>query len=127
MKKHLFSAKKSNRRKGAAIELAVTLLVVTFSLSTLILTTSFLAHVRQVKAEEKVERQIVFEQIGAEFIKGVKTNTGTAWTNDYPDYDITVNQLALSVKEKGEEEILFVAELNDNGDGTYNIIKWKIN
>lgn len=113
-----------NRRKGAAIELAVTLLVVTFSLSTLILTTSFLVHRRQTVAEEEMNNRIVFEQIGEDFIKGVKTGAGTGWTNNYPDYDITVDQLKLSVKEAGEDEILFDAELEDNGDGTYSIIKW---
>lgn len=118
------SFQKVNRRKGAAIELALTLLVVTFSLSTLILTTSFLVHRRQTVAEEEMNNRIVFEQIGEDFIKGVKTGVGTDWTNNYPDYDITVDQLKLSVKEAGEDEILFDAELEDNGDGTYSIIKW---
>ncbi len=118
------SFQKVNRRKGAAIELAVTLLVVTFSLSTLILTTTFLVHRRQMVAEEEIKNQIVFEQIGEDFIKAVKTGSGTAWTNNYPDYDINVSNLKLSVKEAGEDEILFDAELKDNGDGTYSIIKW---
>ncbi len=127
MKNKRFSFKSINRRKGASIELALTLLVVTFSLSALILTTSYLSHVRQGRAEEELEKHIVFEQIGEAFIDGVKTKSGTSWTNDYPDYDITVNQLTLSVKEKNEENILFEAELKDNGDGTYKITKWKIN
>ncbi len=127
MKNNIFSLKNKNRRKGASVELALTLLVVTFSLSALILTTSYLAHIRQGRAEERMENQILFEQMGEAFIDSVKTKTGTSWTNDYPDYDITVNQLKLSVKEKGENEVLFEAELKDNGNGTYNITKWKIN
>lgn len=127
MKNKCFSFKNINRRKGASVELALTLFVVTFSLSALILTTSYLSHLRHGKAEKEIENQIIFEQIGEAFIDGVKTKTGTLWTNDYPDYDITVNQLTLSVKEKNEEEILFEAELTDNGDGTYKIIKWKTN
>ncbi len=127
MKNNVFSLKNKNRCKGAAIELAISLLIITFSLSFLILTTSYLAHIRQVKAEKKLENQVFFEQMGEDFINGVKTGTGTSWTNNYPEHDITVNQLKLSVREKGEEEILFEAELEDNGDGTYNIIKWKKN
>lgn len=127
MKNNLFSFKKANRRKGASMELAVTLLVVTFSLSALILTTSYLAHLRQGKAEESLEKQIVFEQIGESFIESIKTDSGSSWTSKYPDFEITVDQLTLSVKEKNEEKILFEAELQDNDDGTYKIIKWNIN
>ena len=119
-----FSFRRLNHRKGASIELALTLLVVTFSLSTLILTTSFLVHKRQSLAENEMEQMIAFEQIGADFIEGVKSGRGTSWTDNYPDYDITVNNLRLSVTEFGEDEILFDAELVDNGDGTYSIIKW---
>lgn len=65
MKKKLFD------RRGAAIELAMLMIVVCFSLSILILSTSMLLHNKRIRAERRMEQSVALEQIGQEFLSAV--------------------------------------------------------
>lgn len=65
MKKKLFD------RRGAAIELAMLMIVVCFSLSILLLSTTLLLNNRKIRAEHRMEQSIALEQIGQEFLSAV--------------------------------------------------------
>lgn len=114
--------KKLASRKGAAMEMAIMVIVVTFSLSILILTTSLLQHSRQLRAKEKMAQSIVLEQISEDFCAdaGVQSR---AWIAKYPDYDITINGHMLSVTKKDSDNVLLVVALSYDGS-QYTVSRW---
>lgn len=108
-------------RKGAAIEMAILVLVVTFSLSILVLTTAMLQHSRKNRAEENMAQSIVLEQIGERFC--ASAGGEHTWIAQYPDYEITVHGLSMSVKKKGSENVLLTVALSYDGS-QYTISQW---
>lgn len=114
-----------SRRKGAAIEMAMLVMVVTFSFSVLITTTSLLHHDKKVKAEKDLARTVAMEQIAYDFCAAY--NGGDAfWMFQYADYDIAVEDLTLTVKEKDAETVLLYVTLQQDGE-TYRISSWEMN
>lgn len=65
MKKKLFN------RRGAAIELAMLMIVVCFSLAILLLSTTMLLHGQKLGAKRRLEQSVALEQIGQEFLSAV--------------------------------------------------------
>lgn len=63
--------KKLIDRRGAGIELAMLMIVVCFSLSILLLSTTMLLHNRKIRAEHRMEQSVALEQIGQDFLSGV--------------------------------------------------------
>lgn len=114
--------KRLDDRKGAAMEMAVLLAVVVFSLSVLLLTTSLLQHTTVLRAEKSMERSMVLEQIGADFCAAAGQAEHT-WVANYPDYTITIEGLTMSVTEKDGNEVLLVVALTQDG-GQYTIARW---
>lgn len=110
------------RQKGAAIEMAIMVMVVTVSLSIIILTTSLLQHDKQRRAKEEMGRSVVLEQIGQDFCD-TAGEASHPWVANYPDYDITIDGLNLSVKKVGGESTLLRVTLENIG-GTYRILVW---
>ncbi len=122
-----FLHKLKNDRRGVALEMAITLLVVTFALSTLVLTTSLLQHSKKVRAEDHLPRTIILEQIGESFCAGTAAGIDPSqWSGAYPDYDITVNGLKLTVFEKDSDTVLMTVELMHE-DGKYTVFQWNCN
>ena len=112
-------------RRGIALEMAITLIMVTFALSTLILTVAMLQHTEQQAAERELEETILLEQMGEDFCRSVIDGTGTGWVNAYPEeYTIEINDLTLTVMEKESGELLMTVELASASEG-YTIVKWK--
>ena len=109
-------------RKGAAIEMAIMVLVFTTAMSIVILTTSLLQHSRQIQIKEEMNRYVVLEQIGADFCDAAGQGSH-AWVSKYPDYEITINGLELSVKKTGSHTTLLYVSLEDDS-GTYRILAW---
>ena len=65
MKKKLFN------RQGAAVELAMLMIVVCFSLAILLLSTTMLLHGQKLGAKRRLEQSVALEQIGQEFLSAV--------------------------------------------------------
>lgn len=115
-------------RRGAGLEMAIMLAVVTFALSTLVLTTALLQHNRMLRAERSMTQGIVLEQIGEDFCAAVAQNAGNAWVAPYrEDYGITVEGTTLTVTDKASGSTLLKVVLTDAGDGRYTVTEWTKN
>lgn len=113
--------RKLARRKGAAIEMAIMVLVFTMAMSIVILTTSLLQHSEQVQLKEEMSRHVVLEQIGEDFCAAAGQEH--TWVSKYPEYDITINGLEMSVKKTDSENTLLRVSLENDG-GAYRILTW---
>lgn len=111
-------------RKGAAIEMAILVMVITTSMSIMILTTAMLQHSRQLQVKEEMGHSVVLEQIGDDFCAAVGQPEQT-WVARYPDYEIAINGLEMSVKKAGSETTLLRVSLEKNGN-TYRILRWDL-
>lgn len=112
-------------RRGAALEMAIMLSVVTFALSTLVLTTSLLQHSRKVRAEKNMTQGIVLEQIGEDFCAAVARNAGDTWADAYrEDYDIAIEGTVLTVTDPETGEVLLKVVLTKTGDNSYTVTEW---
>lgn len=114
--------KRLARKKGAAIEMAIMVMVITVSMSIIILTTSLLQNSRQARAKEEMRRSLVLEQIGEDFCAAAGASEHP-WVAKYPDYDIAIDGLDLSVKKIGSESTLLRVTLENDG-GIYRIVVW---
>lgn len=120
----VFLLKLKNDRRGVALEMAITLLMVTFALSTLVLTTSLLQHSQKLRAEKQMPNTVVLAQIGETFCNATAAGKDPAeWSAAYPDYTITVDGLKLTVCEKDSDAVLLTVEL-EYADGKYTVIQW---
>lgn len=113
--------RKLARRKGAAIEMAIMVMVMCTAMSIVILTTSLLQHSKQAQMKEEMSRYVVLEQIGADFCAAAGREH--TWVSKYPDYDITINGLEMSVKKTDSENTLLRVSLENDG-GVYRILAW---
>lgn len=112
-------------RRGAALEMAIMLSVVTFALSTLVLTTSLLQHSRKIRAEKNMTQGIVLEQMGEDFCAAVARNAGDTWTDAYrEDYDIAIEGTVLTVTAKETGEVLLKVVLTAADGGGYTVTEW---
>ena len=119
-----FLLKLKNDRRGVALEMAITLLMVTFALSTLVLTTSLLQHSKKIAAEKQMPRTVALEQIGQRFCTATAAGQNPAeWSAAYPDYTVTVDGLTLTVCEKDSDTVLLTVVL-EYADGKYTVIQW---
>lgn len=111
-------------RRGTALEMAIMLSVVTFALSTLVLTTSLLQHSRKVRAEKNMTQGIALEQMGESFCHAVASGAAHTWKDGYEDYNIAIEGTVLTVTDPETEEVLLKVVLTDNGDGSYTVTEW---
>lgn len=123
MTEKTFFTSSRNRRKGAAVEMAVMLLVITFSLSALLLSTSLLQYTRQLQAKEEMDRDIALEQIGENYCTAVAGGVEHTWITRYPDYQIQAEPLTLTVTDPESGSVLLTVELTEQ-DGKYMVAKW---
>ncbi len=122
-----FLHKLRHDRRGIALEMAITLLVVTFALSTLVLSTSLLQHSRKVAVEDEIPRNVILEQIGESFCAATAAGKPTSqWSAAYPDYQITVDGLKLTVSLPDSDTALLTVELKHEG-GKYTVTQWSYN
>jgi len=112
-------------RRGAAMEMAILMSVVTFALSTLVLTTALLQHNRKLRAERSMTQGIVLDQIGEDFCNATVRGAGSAWQTPYQeDYNIVVMGKTLLVTEKDSEELLLRIVLTQTGADSYTVTEW---
>lgn len=77
--------KKLLDRRGAAIELAIMMMVFSIFITTILLTTALLQNDHKAKAELGVRQDILLEQLGEDFVEAVlKGEIGAEWK---PSYD----------------------------------------
>ncbi|MBR2938100.1 MAG: hypothetical protein IKB80_06400 [Oscillospiraceae bacterium] len=111
-------------RRGAALEMAIMMSVVTFALSTLVLTTALLQHGRKVRAERSMTQGIVLDQMGEDFCDAMVRGTSHAWKTAYEeDYNIFAEGKTLLVTDKDSGELLLRIELTPNGT-EYTVKEW---
>ena len=104
-------------RKGAAMELAIMVMVVTLSLSIMLVTTSLLQHSRRQKTTANMERTVTLEQIGEQFCRN---KAGGDWTQQYAGYYIECTTQSLTVHDAQSGALLMMVQLD--ADGT--VVKW---
>lgn len=110
-------------RKGVAIEMAMLVMVVLFSFSVLLTTTALLHHDKREKAQKGVAQTVVMEQIAYDFCASAGTGEDS-WVEKYPDYEVSVSPMELTVKEKDTKTVLLHVTLQ-NDAGTYRILLWE--
>ena len=112
-------------RRGAALEMAIMMSVVTFALSTLVLTTALLQHGRKVRAERSMTQGIVLDQMGEDFCAAKVGKIGADWQTPYQeDYDIAVFDKMLLVTDKDSGELLLRVVLTQTSEGCYTVKEW---
>ena len=70
-------------RRGVAIEMAVLMTVICFAVSSIVLSTALLQHEKKVRAEERLEESIIFEQIVEEWLKDTTKDVETYKSEGY--------------------------------------------
>ena len=122
-----FLHKLKNDRRGVALEMAIILLVLTFALSTLVLTTSLLQHSKKVKAENEMPQTVALEQIGQSFCAGIAAGqVPDQWHGTYLGYSITVDGLTLTVSQKDSGTVLLTVVLQQEGTN-FTVVRWSYN
>lgn len=71
--------KKLLDRRGAAIELAIMMMVFSIFITTIVLTTALLQNSHKAKAELGIKQDIFLEQLGEEFVDAVVSGNISAW------------------------------------------------
>ena len=95
-------------RKGAAMEMAIMMIVVVLSLSILIVTTSLLQHSKQLGAVERMQQTVELEQIGENFCKNPGNDD---WVDQFPNYDIAINGQNMVVYVKDTDQVLMSVQI----------------
>ncbi len=76
MKKKIFD------RRGAGIELAILMMVVSFSMSILLTSVALIQSTNKVRAEERLQQSIALEQLGQDFLSAVLKGDVDGWTQN---------------------------------------------
>lgn len=112
-------------RRGAALEMAILMSVVTFALSTLVLTTALLQHGYKTRAERSMTQGIMLDQMGEDFCDAVVRGTVDTWKTTCPEeYDVVVLGSTLMVTRKDSDELLLRIVLTRAGTDRYTVTEW---
>ena len=83
MKKKIFD------RRGAGIELAILMMVVSFSMSILLTSVALIQSTKKVRAEERLQQSIALEQLGQDFLSAVLKGDVDGWQpGQYDGFEI---------------------------------------
>lgn len=113
-------------RSGFAIELALIVLVVAFSLGTLIVSISIMQTNRKRVYRQDFENRIVLEQIGQEFC-AVYARGSEAYEEFKESiesagvYQVEISEDSLILRKSGGETVLLIVTISEG-----KIIEWKI-
>ena len=80
--------KKLLDRRGAAIELAIMMMVFSIFITTIILTTALLQNEHKTKAQLGIEQDIFLEQLGEEFVEAIRNGNVEEWLSQYDSENI---------------------------------------
>ncbi len=113
-------------RKGIAIEMAITTMLVVFALSTILLVVAQLTGVLNRRTEQNVGDRIAVDAIGEAFWQAQRQETDFDETA-YSDYTVAVEDIAggkrLNVKSKDGTTSLLLVETTGTGS-VATIVKW---
>ncbi len=121
---------KIRRRRGAAIEMAIVLLLLFSMLSAALVSVSLVLHKCQTSAADELTKRVELDGIAERFIVAVTNNEDlTAFCDTVTEYDVFVSEkenngdfiVTLTVEE--DEEILLTVVLRRDGD-ICTVIKW---
>jgi len=109
--------KKLADRKGAAMELAILVIVVSLSMAILILTTSMLQHSQQLHAPERMQQTVELEQISDDFCANTEKSDAELASElklKFPAYDFTITDGTMVVRATGTPEVLLTVQKTGN-------------
>ena len=84
--------KKLLDRRGAAIELAIMMMVFSIFITTIVLTTALLQNTHKAKAELGIRQDILLEQLGDEFVEAVRDNKVDEWVSKHNSGNVTAGE-----------------------------------
>ena len=70
-------------RRGVAIEMAVLMTVICFAVSSIVLSTALLQYEKKVRAEERLDENVIFEQIVEQWLKDTTKDVETYKSEGY--------------------------------------------
>ena len=91
--------KKLLDRRGAAIELAIMMMVFSIFITTIVLTTALLQNTHKAKAELGIKQDIFLEQLGEDFVDVVTNDKLTDWEPEYNDATIPQDTVVTHIWE----------------------------
>ena len=106
-------------RKGVAIELAILMTVVCFAVATIVLSAALLQYENKVQAQQRMEENIIFEQIVEKFTTLTHKSDIKDWVEEnYAQYTAAFVDEVLTVQKDGKT--VLTIEISGN-----TITKWK--
>lgn len=118
-------------RKGVAIELAILMTAVCLAVTTIVLSTALLQYENKVQAEQRMEENIIFEQIVEAWLKAPSQNVETYKEEGYFGVSDTRGEaLTLDVHTVEENEELILKQkvltvVAEKIGEKYIITEWK--
>lgn len=113
-------------RRGAAMEMAMIVMVVVFALGALMVSVALMQSSRVRSIKNSFDERLVLEQLGEDFCKQVATgNINAAELSGIYSVSIDTEDLVLVAKDKKSGEIAMAVDI-DVEDKTYEIVKWEI-
>ena len=89
-------------RKGVAIELAILMTAVCLAVTTIVLSTALLQYENKVQAQQRMEENIIFEQITEKFSPTMNMDAFKNWVEkEYPGYSAEKQEKTLTIKKDG--------------------------
>lgn len=112
----------SNRRRGMAIELAITVLMIVFALGTVLVTTALMQNNNRNQLRNTAEQSFALDRLGEQFCIAVKNGEDlTAWAQSVEEFTATVQQDAENTQlllQQDENTVLRVVLQSENGQHT---------
>lgn len=119
-------------QRGAAIEMALFLMLIVFLFSTLITIFCLSAHTSTLRQNERFAEDARLDLIGEQFVKQVQSTTDNAisFTISDPDYKTEVtsgnNTYTLKITDPQSGKLLLTVEVSkDNNNDTTKIVRWQ--
>ncbi len=94
--------KKLLDRRGAAIELAIMMMVFSIFITTIVLTTALLQNSHKAKAELGIKQDIFLEQLGEDFVDAVLSGKLENWEIEYDGITLNKGTVVKHIWVKGE-------------------------
>lgn len=116
-------------RRGVAIEMALLVMIVTFSLGALMVTVAILQNNSVASIKNSFEKKLELEQLGEDFCNKLNTDRASIeeFTSDKYDVSVDTERLVLVAREKDSGNIAMTIDIDEVGTGgAYEIVEWEI-
>lgn len=119
-------------QRGAAIEMALFLMLIVFLFSTLITIFCLSAHTSTLRQNERFAEDARIDQIGEKFVKQVQSdnNVATSFNTSDPDYKTEVtsgddNTYTLKITDPQSGKLLLTVEVSKDTNNDTKIVRWQ--